>query len=327
MKFALTTLLLIAMLLVPAVAQSDGVVPTVMMDGDHPALAFGCNRDKNHSSWYKVWLREDSEPVFVFHVRYLAWSFSAPGYLRVSATRLQFEPSQIDKKGDGFDFARADATVVHKSSDFHIVGGGRKYRFWMLEDPGPVAGGGTCLDAAGGVHAWLDFALNDFQGAEAKFKKLTASVIKPAPPPTPAPVQPSVGDLDAVVIPGSAQLYVDDEFRGTTSPEGHLVIRGLAVGAHTMRINLPGYKVFEQKLDISGGQTAEVRTTLQRNGPDPFKEEEIEDGLQKGVTPARMKELVEQIGVGFTMNDDIEKRLRALGADDALLYAIVKNKK
>ncbi len=322
----ISVLILGTALLPSLVSAQTNLAPTITMDGGHPTLAFGCNRDKSHASWYKVSLQEEgAEAGFVFHVAHVSWS-TIGGVLRVSATRLQFEPSQIDKKSDGFDLLRTEATVDHSSSNFHIAGAGRKYRFWILDDPGPVAGDASCLDAVGGAHAWLVLALNDFNGAEAKFKQLTATVSKPLPP-APAPVQPSTGDLDALITPGSSQFYVDDEFRGTTSPEGHLIVRGLAAGAHTVRVNLPGYKVFEQKLDVAGGQTAELRATLQRNGPDPFKEEEIEDGLQKGVTPARMKELVEQIGVGFAMNDDIEKRLRALGADDSLILAIMKNKK
>ncbi len=91
-------------------------------------------------------------------------------------------------------------------------------------------------------------------------------------------------------------------------------------------MNVPGYKELTQSITITAGQTYELKAELQRRGPEPLTEKEIEDGL-KDLPAKGMKKLVDQLGVGFAMDDDIEKRLRAAGADDSLILAIIKNKK
>lgn len=150
-----------------------------------------------------------------------------------------------------------------------------------------------------------------------------AGSIQPTPPPAP---QPTTGDLTVTVLPGGAQTYLDDEPKGTTSELGRLVLKGISAGTHTVRVDLPGYKELTQSVNITPGQN-EYKADLQRKGPEPLTDKDIEDGLKQGVTPARMKTLVEEFGVGFTMNDEIEKRLRDAGADTELLYTITKNKR
>jgi TPR repeat protein len=52
---------------------------------------------------------------------------------------------------------------------------------------------------------------------------------------------------------------------------------------------------------------------------------EIEEALTGSISPKRVATLVQQLGVSFDLNDEVEKRLRGLGADDKLLIAIAKN--
>ncbi len=323
-----TVLVIFCVGIVPLGAQErPALAPRAQWDEGGPVLRYICDQNKGEAARYDVrYSGSGAEPAFTFFGVKMFWK--ARGPLSITPTHLHFE-APPDRAKETVDVSLANSQFrVERYGQLQVTTPSGKFNFNLERQNEPGTSDVECTDVETIVGDWLRLVLTDFHGAEAKFKQLTAGVTPPKPPPpTPNPIQPTAGDINAMVTPGSAQLYVDDEFRGTTSPEGHLVVRGLAAGAHTVRVNLPGYKVFEQKLDITGGQTAELHTILQRNGPDPFKEEEIEDGLQKGVTPARMKELVEQIGVGFTMNDDIEKRLRALGADDALLYAIVKNKR
>ena len=135
------------------------------------------------------------------------------------------------------------------------------------------------------------------------------------------------GEIAVAVTPGGAQVYLDDEPKGIASEEGRLVLRGLSAGNHLVRISLPGYRDFSRTVTITPGQTLQLRAELQRRGPEPLAEWEVEKGLQDGLPPRGMKKLVEQLGVGFAVNDEIEKRLRGAGADDSLILAIMKNKK
>jgi len=67
-----------------------------------------------------------------------------------------------------------------------------------------------------------------------------------------------------VVVESSpnAEVYLDDEFKGRTSPEGELKIEDLKPGAHTLRVSLPPKKTFEQNLDLAAGGTSKIVATL-----------------------------------------------------------------
>jgi hypothetical protein len=49
--------------------------------------------------------------------------------------------------------------------------------------------------------------------------------------------------------------------------------------------------------------------------------------LQGKMSPKRVQSLVQERGVDFVLNPDLEHRLRALGAPSDLLLAIATNKK
>ena len=135
------------------------------------------------------------------------------------------------------------------------------------------------------------------------------------------------GKLTITTSPGSAQVYVDDEFKGVSSDEGRLVVNGLKPGSHNLRLDLLGYKEVSQTIAIAAGKTRDFNAELPRKGPEGLSEAEIEEALRKGMTPLRVKSKVEEFGVSFAMNDDIERRLRDAGADAELLLAIEKHEK
>jgi PEGA domain-containing protein len=329
-------LVLLCLLALAAVSLAQGgPTPRALMQDNHPVLRYDCSDRVGFGSsrgwYYDVAEVEDAgEPALRVYGHLFVGNDILGGFLYITPTRLRFDPDLADKRSRGFDFQRTETQVSAGNENVRLHAGGRQYYVspWALEGP-HLTSGGSCGDSARMALDWIMLAISDFTSAESKFKRLTAS-LNPSPPkpiPVPVPVQPTVGDVEAMITPGSAQFYLDDEFKGTTSPEGHLVVRGLALGAHTVRVNLPGYKIFQQQVNVTGGQTVDIKGALQRAGPDPFTEAEIEEGLQKGVTPERMKSLVGDIGVGFVMNDDIEKKLRDAGADDALILACMKNKK
>jgi TPR repeat protein len=59
----------------------------------------------------------------------------------------------------------------------------------------------------------------------------------------------------------------------------------------------------------------------------PLQLDEVVESLQKGLPPKGMAKLVRQFGVDFSVDPNVEKSLRAAGADGDLLYVIATNKK
>jgi len=62
--------------------------------------------------------------------------------------------------------------------------------------------------------------------------------------------------------PGGAQVYVDDELLGTTSPEGRLKISTLKPGKHTLRLLLDGRSYGEGQFTLVNGKTLTKAVTL-----------------------------------------------------------------
>jgi hypothetical protein len=75
-----------------------------------------------------------------------------------------------------------------------------------------------------------------------------------APPPSqPPPTTHSPPVLLILSTPGDAQVYIDDEPIGTTSPEGRLRMSKLGAGEHRVRVSHAGYKDFEQTAKLVSG--------------------------------------------------------------------------
>jgi len=62
--------------------------------------------------------------------------------------------------------------------------------------------------------------------------------------------------------PGGAQVYVDDEPLGTTSPEGRLRISTLKPGKHTLRLSLDGRSYGEGQFTLVAGKSLTKIVTL-----------------------------------------------------------------
>jgi PEGA domain-containing protein len=256
-----------------------------------------------------------------------SWQCGQRGVLTVKAATVQFASDDGTTRLDTASLSTNDDNGVYviSTGSSGSKAGKTKPAAHKANKPTPdqiAASIGSSIALQTGMAAeWVTGliaqSLHDFSGAVARFRDL-AKMNAPTP---------AGGDLTVTITPGGAQTYVDDEFKGVTSSEGRLVVKDVKPGAHTVRVDLPGYKELSQPVTISAGQNNDFKAALQRKGPDPLSEAEIEDGLKQGVTPVRMTALVQEIGVGFTMNDDIEKKLRALGADSDLILAIMKNKR
>ena len=136
------------------------------------------------------------------------------------------------------------------------------------------------------------------------------------------------GTLQIASQPHGAQLYLDDVPKGMTSEsEGRLVLEEVAAGRHRVRLTAAGFKEWNKTLTVEAGDSVAVDAALERAGPPPFSESDVEQMLRGGVASKRVAVLVKERGVEFAMDDAAERRLRVAGADSDLLLAIAKAKR
>jgi hypothetical protein len=77
------------------------------------------------------------------------------------------------------------------------------------------------------------------------------------------------GTLKIQSQPGEAEVYLNDEPKGMTSPEGELRLSGLGAGAYRLRVSLAGYKTWENSIQVSSGETENVFVTLEQKALQP----------------------------------------------------------
>ena len=61
-------------------------------------------------------------------------------------------------------------------------------------------------------------------------------------------------------VPAGARLFIDGQAYGTTPAS----IPGVPHGAHTIRIEAPGYRTWEARVVVTAGTRVPVPATLQR---------------------------------------------------------------
>lgn len=80
------------------------------------------------------------------------------------------------------------------------------------------------------------------------------------------------GGLAVKTTPGETQVYLNDEPKGMTSPEGELRLRDLQPGTYKLRVSLLGYQSYEKPLTVVAGEEQAVYITLaQKSQADPPK--------------------------------------------------------
>ncbi|MBI1983750.1 MAG: PEGA domain-containing protein [Acidobacteria bacterium] len=97
--------------------------------------------------------------------------------------------------------------------------------------------------------------------------KATAAT-PPAPEPVtaPSPVPPV---LLIETSPPGAEVYIDEERAGKTSPEGKLKVSNLPPGQYRLRASLEGHQDYSRDVDLSAGQTTVVAVALVAEKPSP----------------------------------------------------------
>ncbi len=146
------------------------------------------------------------------------------------------------------------------------------------------------------------------------------------PAPAPAPVAQVFGRLVLTTTPPGTQVFLDDVYWGISNAEGKLTIAGVAAGAHVVRLKKEGFKELKQAVTVVAGDNP-VALRAEEAGPRPLSEEEIEKALRYDVPKPRIKELVSQYGVTFTLTKDAEIRLLDAGADREMLALIANSRK
>lgn len=113
-------------------------------------------------------------------------------------------------------------------------------------------------------------------------RKLSPPPAKPAPPP--------MADLMIHAQPADAEVYVDDERKGTTSTEGTLKVSNLAPGPHKVRIARQGFHNFEMSVEVYEGKANTIVGTLQPNEPLPPEPKPVapEPEKAKAAAPAEV---------------------------------------
>jgi hypothetical protein len=119
------------------------------------------------------------------------------------------------------------------------------------------------------VEHGIGFRMSDdledqFRGAGATDELINAlrEASKPEdPPPVPAP---SPGIIKIESQPGEAQVYVNGDLKGMTSPAGDLRLTGMPAGTYRVRVVLAGYKPWENPIPVATGETVTIFAPLDK---------------------------------------------------------------
>ncbi len=82
--------------------------------------------------------------------------------------------------------------------------------------------------------------------------------------------RPQTGGLVLKTSPGEAEVYLNDEPKGMSSPEGAIRLPDLQPGNYNLRVSSIGYKSYEQTISVSAGQDQTLYVNLvQKSNPSP----------------------------------------------------------
>ncbi len=295
------------------------IKPKSTTHNGHPALQY-----EGMQGWaaYIEYFVRQGEPALGFTMA----QPGCPGHVYVTRTRISgdFQGTSCNS----FDVARSEATADKQEGKVLLTAGGSTYTLI------PIVERGDQRRAAPRMGAAVEFlfrSVSNFDRTYANLRRLgTEAAGQPAQPPTSTVTTRPPSDLRGVLNltsdPGDVQVYLNDEPQGMTSAEGHELLR-MPPGTYRLRLSLPGYKDFEQQVTLVPGKEQEITAKLETVGPPPFQASDVVEMLQGKMSPKRIATLIQERGVDFELNPDLEKRLRGLGATSDLLLVIATNKK
>jgi len=99
--------------------------------------------------------------------------------------------------------------------------------------------------------------------------------------------QPPTGGLVVKSTPGESEIYLNDEPKGMTSPEGEIRLPDLKPGPYNLRVSLPGYQSYEKAMTITAGDEQTVYVTLvQKSAVATTKDSALPTQQSTPATPA-----------------------------------------
>ena len=126
-----------------------------------------------------------------------------------------------------------------------------------------------------------------------------------APGMTPYPQQPQYGSLQIDSDPAGASIYLDNSYKGSEPATGAFYITDLAPGTYTLRLVMPDYQTWSQKVQVMPGIVNDIHATLVPNPPGPTPDTTgqifaystpaganvIVDNSYKGITPLTLRDI------------------------------------
>ncbi len=309
--------------------QHQGKAPKSATHNGHPAIAYEGIQGWAAYVEYFVW---QGEPALGFSMA----EPGCPGRVYVTRTRINGD-FQGAPSCAGFDLPRDKSKAEKQEGTITLTSGPSTFTLVPLVERDNDKRAAPRMGAAAemlvrSVKAFANVYANVRRmGAEAQAQAATqnaqsaAQNMQPAASTSAAP-RVQTATLNITSDPGDVQVYLNDEPRGMTSAEGHEVLH-LPAGAYRLRLSMPGYKDFEQQVTLTAGKPQDLAAKMEPVGPPPFQASEVAEMLQGKMSPKRITTLVQERGVDFELNPDLEKRLRGLGATSDLLLAIATNKK
>ena len=296
--------------------------PKAATHDGQPALEY-----EGQEGWgfYVTYFMRQGEPALGFTVSL----GQCPGHVYVTRTRVSgdFRNSTCEN----FDLPRSSVTAQKQPGKVVLSAGSSTYELVPEGERGNERHAARVVGPGG---EFLIRAINNFGPVFANVRRLATeaqgqgqTAQQPGASTKPAPAQREApGILTLTSDPGDVQVYVNDEPKGMTSTEGREVLR-LPAGTYRVRLSLPGYKDFEQQVTLTSGKNQDLTAKMEPVGPPPFTANDVAEMLEGKMSAKRVASLIQERGVDFELNPDLEKRLRGLGATSDLLLAIATNNK
>jgi len=92
-----------------------------------------------------------------------------------------------------------------------------------------------------------------------------------------------MGTISFSSDPSYAQIYIDGELVGTTSPQAKIDIKGILCGDHVIELTMDGYETYTKEIKVEGGTGYGVSAVMV-----PLPEETVavaEPVMQEASTP------------------------------------------
>ena len=163
----------------------------------------------------------------------------------------------------------------------------------------------------------------------------TMAVNPPAPSPEPAPAPTDAATPTNPLKPAAEPVKSEEQgaLLVKSNPEGaEILVNGkyagntpstlrLPPGEYSIAVHKPGFVDWRRTMTLSANAQLTIEAPLQA-GKTGLRLDQITDLLAGNVSQTRIARLVEERGITFPWSSDVERKLRAAGAEDTLIEFI-----